>query len=603
MNDEVGDIRPSQLIHTFGVGALMDLPRFSAMIMGLQDWDESRCREVVEERLLAGLQRRFGPQVSRLLHPPVVQDDDDIPGAMRPGIPIAAFPRWMRCTVCNRIGILGEGSFEFRKHPKRPEESQMIHVGCGRRGNPAVPLRFVIACRDGHLSDFPWKEYVHGSASSCSGMMRLTEMEGTGDAGDLWVRCECGKTRNLAQAFERDAFQWPCPGHHPHLRLTASTPCEHPARTMLIGASGAWFGQTISALSIPRAGDRMDIIVAQHWDRLQRVTSLEVCRFAVDPRDMPAFLGCSAEDVWRAIERKRSRDATLEPEPDDLRITEWNVLTGTEPAVSNEDFRMVTLPPPEGFESWFERTVVLERLREVRALFGFTRIESNSDFADVIPPEDDRTTSITRGSPRWFPAVEVRGEGIFLQLREDAVSAWEARDEVVALNARFRFGHREFRSRLNMNELDKGYLGVRYVLLHSLSHALMRQLILDCGYSGASVRERLYCTPHTGDRPAMCGILLYTSASDSEGTLGGLAHLGQPKTLAGHLRQALETAQLCASDPLCSEHQPDSRSLHGACCHACLFAPETSCERGNRYLDRAVLSPTFASDELAFFTR
>ena len=101
----------------------------------------------------------------------------------------------------------------------------------------------------------------------------------------------------------------------------------------------------------------------------------------------------------------------------------------------------------------------------------------------------------------------------------------------------------------------------------------------------------------------MAGILLYTAAPDSEGTLGGLVELGVPLTLGRHLQQALESMRICASDPLCSEHRPDihGRGIQGACCHACQFSPETSCERGNRYLDRSVLVNTFSARGTAFF--
>src|SRR5947199_10866048 len=61
--------------------------------------------------------------------------------------------------------------------------------------------------------------------------------------------------------------------------------------------------------------------------------------------------------------------------------------------------------------------------------------------------------------------------------------------------------------------------------------------------------------------------------------------------------------RLCASDPLCAEHHPyhEGITLHAASCHACLFAPETSCERGNKYLDRSVLVPTVERADVAFF--
>jgi hypothetical protein len=101
----------------------------------------------------------------------------------------------------------------------------------------------------------------------------------------------------------------------------------------------------------------------------------------------------------------------------------------------------------------------------------------------------------------------------------------------------------------------------------------------------------------------MAGFMIYTAASDSEGTLGGLVDLGRPMALGRHLQQALESIRVCASDPLCSEHSPigHGRGIHGACCHACLLAPETSCEKGNRYLDRNALQETFSGRKSGFF--
>jgi hypothetical protein len=131
----------------------------------------------------------------------------------------------------------------------------------------------------------------------------------------------------------------------------------------------------------------------------------------------------------------------------------------------------------------------------------------------------------------------------------------------------------------------------------------MRQLSLECGYTAASLRERLYSRGPDDPNGPMAGLLIYTSAPDSEGTLGGLVSLGEPTTLERHILLALEAARLCASDPLCAENPPGLRgqTLHAAACHACLFAPETSCERGNKYLDRSTLVKTVERDDLAFF--
>jgi hypothetical protein len=198
------------------------------------------------------------------------------------------------------------------------------------------------------------------------------------------------------------------------------------------------------------------------------------------------------------------------------------------------------------------------------------------------------------------PTSEVRGEGVFVQVAEEAIQGWL--QQVTNRDAEFFEAHRRWRTIRGLPP-HEAYPTMRYVLLHSLAHALIRQFALECGYTTASIRERIYSHPPDGEHEPMAGVLLYTAAPDSEGTLGGLVSLGEPQTLGRHLDQALEAMELCASDPLCAEHHPyrDSLTLHGAACHACLFLPETSCERGNKYLDRAVLVPTLERGDLAFF--
>ena len=318
---------------------------------------------------------------------------------------------------------------------------------------------------------------------------------------------------------------------------------------------------------------------------------------------IPLFSEFKEEEIWAAIEAKRKRNGKREAPAEDLKLPEWQIFSNPDSAAENKDFKLRRVAPPKDFETVFEDTVLVERIREVRALLGFTRIESNADFAEATSLKDGRLTPLRRESPTWLPASEVRGEGIFLRIREEMLMAWEAKPEVQSLQQEFLDSHKAWRKLRKLQPFDDDFPGIRLVLLHSLSHALMRQIVLDCGYTAASVRERLYSRQPNEEGGPMAGILLYTAAPDSEGTLGGLVELGDPLTLGRHLQQALESLRLCASDPLCAEHRPDTtgRGIHGACCHACQFAPETSCERGNRYLDRAVLVETFSSLSTCFF--
>jgi len=196
----------------------------------------------------------------------------------------------------------------------------------------------------------------------------------------------------------------------------------------------------------------------------------------------------------------------------------------------------------------------------------------------------------------WVPAVERRGEGIFLELREPEVTAWCDQVADHAHIDALRGSYARWRSNRDLSP-DLAFPVARYLLVHTLSHLLLRQVALECGYSSASIRERLYVG--TPNRPT-AGVLLSTAASDSEGTLGGLVALGDARFLGRLLDQAFEEALTCSSDPLCAERipEPPSDQLHVAACHACLFASETSCEAGNRWLHRGVFVDI--ADGLAF---
>ena len=612
--NELGELRPSQLIFTFGVGSLIDLPNMSALVMGLDDWDTRYCKEVEEDRLIAAIQKRLGSQVSRLYLPPIKLDGTERdPAAPAIGVPVVAFPRWMRCSLCDTLATVESGVFKLVQDPYRPDKTAYVHQGClkGLGGKPptALSVRFLLACREGHLTDFPWIAFVHKGNVPCKpAALTLREFGASGDASDIIVKCSsCAIERRMADAFDSDAV-FSCPAHHPHLRKTEMTGCKEPGKAILLGSSNSWFPTALSALSIPRATDKLGKLVEEQWIELAHLENLDEVRFVGKKLQkfqslIPLFGEFKEEDIWAAIEARRQGSGSNHSMGEDLKLPEWEVFSNPGFASESKDFKLKQVAPPKGFEEHFEGTVLVERIREVRALLGFTRIESNSDFAEATTVLDDRMTTLRRESPTWLPASEVRGEGIFLRLREENLLKWEGISEVQALQHEFLESHKAWRKLRKLRPFGDNFPGLRLVLLHSLAHALMRQISLDCGYSAASIRERLYSRLPSESGGPMAGVLLYTAAPDSEGTLGGLVELGNPLTLGRHLQQALESLRLCASDPLCSEHRPDTtgRGIHGACCHACQFSPETSCERGNRYLDRSVLVETFSSTKTCFF--
>lgn len=612
--NELGEIRPSQLIFTFGVGSLVDLPNMSALIMGLDDWDTRYCSEIEEDRLVAAIQKRLGPQMQRLYRPPIKLDGmERDPAAPAVGVPVAPFPRWMRCTLCDTMATVDSGVFKLVQDPYRPDKTEYVHQGClksqGGRPPSAMSVRFLIACREGHLTDFPWLNFVHkGNVPCLPATLTLREYGASGDASDIIVKCHsCGSERRMADAFDPDS-PFACSGHHPHLRLFEAAGCKEQAKAILLGSSNSWFPTALSALSIPRAVDKLGKLVEEQWAELKDLDSIDEVKFYRKKLHkfqslIPLYSEFTDEAIWAGIETKRHGGNQHKAQVEDLKLPEWQTFSNPESASESKDFKLRRVAPPKDFEAMFEDTVLVDRIREVRALLGFTRIESNADFAEATQIEDGRLTRLGRESATWLPASDVRGEGIFLRIREEAFLAWEAKSEVQLLQQEFLDSHKAWRKLRKIEPYQDNFPGIRLVLLHSLAHALMRQISLECGYTAASVRERIYSRQPGDEGGPMAGVLLYTAAPDSEGTLGGLVELGDPLTLGRHIQQALESMRLCASDPLCADHRPDiaGRGIQGACCHACQFAPETSCERGNRYLDRSVLVNTFSACGTAFF--
>lgn len=608
--NKVGELRPSQILFSAGVGSVVDLPNLSTMVMGLDDWDTTHTSELSEDRLLSAVRRSLSPSVKRLLSPPFPPESEGTFGGFddqRIGIPVSPFPTWMLCPNCRLLAPLQSRLFELKCDRYRPDQNRFVHANCPRAKYPpvAVPARFLVACQHGHLDDFPWRYFVHRGSDCGRGSLRLFEYGVSGSAADIEVRCDgCNATRRMSDAFgELGKKNMPqCRGRHVHLRQFDEGGCDRQMVGISLGASNSWFPITLSALSIPTSTDKLAQLVEKHWAVLEKAVSIDVLSAFRQIGQLKEFAKYTDAEIWTQVQQRSI--ATADDDTKDIKTPEWQVFSAADTTLNSADFRLELCPPPKGYEAYFDKVVRVERLREVRALVGFTRIESPGDFAETNELPEDYKAPLTRQEPKWIPATEVRGEGLFLQLRELTLSQWEALPVVQTYNQQSFEAHQRWRTARSLDP-TANYPGVRYILLHSIAHALMRQLAIECGYTAASLRERIYSKAPDEDNGPMAGILIYTAAPDSEGTLGGLVSLGEPATLGRHLDQALEQMRLCASDPLCAEHSPlqSPNTLHWAACHACLFSPETSCERGNKYLDRTLLIPTVKTElaNLAFF--
>lgn len=642
---KVGSLRPSALLYTSGVGATVDLPHLSVMPHGLDAWQRYYDRRaggadvILEPRLLDLVKAYLGDQVTQLRKAPWAPETpggfgDD---AVDLGIPARVFPQWLRCTGCNLLAPVSHPVFEFKNVLKyRPDQATFIHKDCkgwapgtgkakSRKGKEqaAVPARYLIACVDGHLDEFPYVAWAHrGRNCPNAKVPQLRMREWKSNIGpDVQIMClSCDAQRGMLEATGPKAGDKlpKCRGRHAH--LDAFYECDQPGKLMMLGAANQWFASTVGLLALPReeaasVTDLLPVLQALPPEVLAAATAkgaLAGFRGWAGSVTQSDLFGNATDDVlWEAIETLRGGGGTLSSadvstDPSAILGPEWLVLTDEEKYTKHSgsaDFRAVRRNAPESLKSLIPEVVAVEKLKKVNAFLGFTRI----DALDRIDDSKSRVAPLTRdGRPSWVPATEDRGEGFFLQFDEQRVLAWEDKILNLEIWETYRRAHElNFKRRTSKTadniDPDSRFPVPRYWAIHSLSHLLIREAAMSSGYGSASLTERIYAWREDDERSAAAGLLITTTASDSEGTLGGLVDLSRPERLEGLVREAVQRGSRCSSDPVCSHRRPRGKEdfLHGAACHFCLFVSETSCERTNRFLDRRLLMDLMVDPDIA----
>ena len=583
---KAGKLRPTQIVSQHGPGAIVDLPELSVVIAGLDEWRPTVIDRVSEPRLEAFL------RASALFRPPTPSP------SVYGGVPAYVFPEWLVCPRSDCRTLARKEAFHWFE-PAGEFRCQRADLHGSNAIVQAFPGRFMTACPRGHLDDFPWDSWVHaGGSRLCGGPLRLDDEGRSGSANDLVVRCvRCRASQSMGGVFEPGVLT-ACRGRRPWLGPSNfEAGCNETPRVLLRGASNAYFSVVASALSIPPYSDPIHLVIAPYLEHLRRLDTAEKVIRLSELGLLDGLLEQHTPEEVLAASRGETTEL-LRLRPDEYKA----FLDPPEPVQPPHEFEVRRVDVPAGSEaSKFGEIRAATRLREVRALRGFTRIESGGDVGDLVDVAELNIDIAPLGTAgvTWRPAVELRGEGIFLTLDEKALSAWESQPEIAARALELSAKFAEFQAGRPGGGSGQAFPGMRYVLLHSLAHALIRRLCLNAGYSSSALRERIYSA--AGDDP-MAGLLIYTASSDSEGSLGGLVDQAPPDRFGVVHLDALHDAHLCAQDPLCGAGElAGAAGLNGAACHACLLLAETSCEAGNRFLDRAVLAETIGRFGRWFF--
>ena len=609
-------MRRTQLISPWGVGSIVPFPDGeSLMIAGLDMWrfgnDPSEFI-IKEERLVERL------RINELRQPPDYRDPkaDGQNGLI--AIPAVRFPTWLYCPFC---GTMVKSSFyagqdRCNGHPWDKGRS----CAKNRYRPKMIPERFIVVCPEGHVDDFPVMEWVHKNPKNPKNItdnciIRRSTGGASASLTGVYYECTCGAKRSLGGAMNEGALNkigYACKGSKPWLGIKEDL--EKPCRNLQVkvvqrGGTNVWFGKIISSIYIPvddnNTKRRLVDIMDEYMEKIiNRRVNGEIdegyIRLLADVKKVSGTELFEAiltrleksKEVNRDIDEKNEENEVIE---DKYRYEEYKVLSknsGSDSLFFHSKNKQIN-EYNESIKCFFKSVSVVPKLKETRALVGFSRLQ----------PEDNRSLeknkSLLRlGKGEWLPAIEVYGEGIFVEFDDKQVKKWAKTPQILGRIERLVHSYKGTTNCVHDNE---EIIRPEFVLIHTFAHLLINQLSFECGYGSSSIRERIYCSK-TNDKLDMYGVLIYTASGDSEGSLGGLVRQGYPGKFENTVIAALENARWCSADPICIESTgqgPDSCNL--AACYNCALLPETCCENGNRFLDRGVVIGTLDNSNIGYF--
>ena len=475
-----GQIRRSQLITTFGPGAMLDLPNHSVLVAGLEYWSPGG-DEITEPRLIEKLARLLDVPALKLYAPPPDQEDPTLP---QTGINVWQFPEWFITQEVTSADADSASRSRMLVHRKALTRGKYIDRDKKKRA--VVPVRFVRACRAGHIGDINWYDFVHEKNKDCRRQLWIDERGTSGDLSEVWVRCECGEERNVGDAASllHTVPLGFCDGARPWLGPYAREQCGEPNRLLIRTASNAYFPQQMTAISLPDRSETVRQAVDAAWDFIEAVENIDELRYERKKAKVKAALeGLSDDEIFAEIQARRG---TGEPPDKSVKQAELETLVASKEELGNDQpdgvFFARALPQDTWDRPWmdkFERVVLVHRLREVMALLGFTRFEAAAPDIEGELDIEVRRAALARETS-WLPAVENKGEGIFLQFKRDAIESWLERDDVDARGRELAAGFDRWRA--DHHGTRRKFPGVPYIMLHSVSHLLITAVSLECGY-------------------------------------------------------------------------------------------------------------------------
>lgn len=600
-DDKYIPVRLSHLLRHSAVGAIVRGPKYLMTVRDIRDWKQP-------DGTTAGRIIPYVEQVKSALditqelrEPPIAKlsDNGKVEGAW---IPAQRFPAWVACPSCHLL------YFQPWKNKDEKEQPRCQHKDCEKKSElEQVP--WVLIHEDGHMADLPWHFLTHSEArtpdqkqcrhDTSEAYLRLIPRAGS------FRELRCDRCKIIAGFNDSALLPFGQTWRQPWLREAPEVSDDELGVVMEINDARVHSSVGHSALVIPpESRVNKGSIVDRLYSSSGKRAKIEQAKPGLPRKQAIAAVAtefnCSKADIENALVEigsgyplfgknitqglllESEYGALIEPIPD---------MEEDEDFVTqhmSEAFQELSGLVPDGSVSQkvlgvIDRVIAVSRLKEVMVMLGFQRMGG-----PLVPPD-------IVGESDWLPALELYGEGVFFSLSETALQCWESqpamRERAAEFDRRYQASGQKFDPDITVDP--------RFLLLHTLSHMLIRELETEAGYPAASLKERIYCA-RTGKLP-MAGILIYVAVPDVVGSLGGLGELANPNRFLRLMTRVFEHAEWCSLDPVCSEHEGQGPSLlNRAACHACALVPEPSCAYGNKLLDRAFVRGSATGSVAAF---
>ena len=620
------DIRKSQITGTFGVGSLrVQLGGLSMIAAGLDHWyqDYTLTRQMQNSRVDKKAFKIFESRlqsyldVDYFMEPPVFIDSNTADNAFIP-VPFFRFPTFSYCSfnqgknACGRILKLKESDKVLKRMCHYCEQ-------VNNRKSIMYQVNLVVACKKGHIDEFPWSQWAHNDISPKCDIKNLVFLQssGSGVRGQR-VKClECNRSNDLSVGFYtlKDEIS-KCNGRKPWHGPNIKEECDEEVIGLFTNQTSLYQPVLKSSLFIPvDEEDNIQEIDLEFQNN--RFIKYEVNDFFQDcigeDRDyilkqMEKFIERSdifeslseypEESIRKALLQRALGEETTEEKKanevasdSDYRYQEYKVL---EKGINNKYIQTETI----GIENYsnevrehINKIVLINSILQTTALTGFTR---RSGAYDLKNGKNLLWNKFPSPGNRWLPATQNYGEGIFIDFNSEI---FKKHIKSPGVEERLEILERNLLKDENafFNNID---FNLNLLFIHTFTHLLINEIIFESGYGSASIGERLFVSG-PAQSYEMNGVLIYTAQGDSEGTMGGLVSLGQPERFNKLFNNAVKKGLWCSTDPVCNEVVPQGPfNLNLGACYSCALLPETSCELINSLLDRGIVVGTQMEPDL-----